>query len=83
MTHPLTDEICRDLQLDHWRDDWYVTDMRAAADWQLNQVLTWLSDQGYYFVETDYEGNFLDHPEPTLQLLVRLMTAMRPQEDNS
>ena len=53
MTHPLTDEICLDLMLDKWLDEWnddgYVMGMRAgypalraAADWQLEQVIEWL-----------------------------------------
>ena len=51
---------------------------QAGADWQLKKVLEWLDEQGYYFVETDGEGNFLDNPEPNLELMTRLMKAMRP-----
>ena len=39
--HPLTDKICRDLVGHPWCDDGYVTAMRAAADWQLEQVFEW------------------------------------------
>ena len=85
MTPPLTDEICEELsswQLDildpHLAHE-ERSDMRASADWQLEQVIRWLSEQGYYFVETDGEGNFLDNPEPTYVLLDCLKKAMRPQ----
>ena len=40
--HPLTDEICDEI-----RESIYVCDpknMRAAADWQLEQVLEWLKN---------------------------------------
>ena len=84
--HPLTDEMCEGLMERTskypYTDD-VIVDMRAAADWQLERVLMWLDEQGYYFVETDGEGNFLDDPEPNIELLYRLMKAMRPQEDNS
>ena len=38
--HPLTDEICLDLMSDHWGNGGLLMDMRAAADWQLEQVIT-------------------------------------------
>ena len=64
MTHPLTDDhICEIFNrgLPSMNDD-----MRAAADWQLEQVLKWLKD------ELDYDPH----------LLLDLEEAMRPQEDN-
>ena len=83
MTHPLTDEICLDLMLDEWLDEWnddgYVMGMRAgypalraAADWQLEQVIEWLKGELYY--RSDIDPN----------LLSDLKQAMRPQqqEDN-
>ena len=44
--HPLTDEICFDLMLNHWAipDNQHYIDMRAAADWQLEQVIEWIRD---------------------------------------
>ena len=74
MTHPLTDEICIDLGVDDGdRDDilWYAKDMRAAADWQLEQVIKWLGEtefDQYYFDKIIYASD--------------LKKAMRPQEDN-
>jgi len=42
MTHPLTDEICDQIQ-----DSVHPCDpenMRTAADWQLEQVIDWLKN---------------------------------------
>jgi hypothetical protein len=63
MTHPLTDEIIHREFLPKfcYRED----DMRAAADWQLEQCIAWLDD-------TD-----CDDPQETAQ---RLKEAMRPQQ---
>ena len=72
MTHPLTNEICRDLQLDHWRDDWYVTEMRAAADWQLEQMIEWLE---YYPIKDVLDTGGYS------ALIKDFKEAMRPQED--
>lgn len=45
MTHPLTDQICEELSVYQSNcDDETITDMRAAADWQLEQVIEWLGD---------------------------------------
>ena len=78
MTHPLTDEMCYGMRVGYSSAE----SMRAAADWQLEQVIRWLDEQGYYFVETDGEGNFLDDPEPNTELLYRLKKTMRPQEES-
>jgi len=72
MTHPLTDEICRHLADTEDRPFTAIEmdNMRAAADWQLEQCIAWLDD-------TD-----CDDPQETAQ---RLREAMRPtttQEDN-
>ena len=82
--HPMTDEICLDLMLDEWLDEWnddgYVMGMRAgypalraAADWQLEQVIEWLETA----LEYDPE---LANTRPYIHL--DLKEAMRPQEDN-
>ena len=78
MTHPLTDKIIReelitrdkyDRRLRDGIANCYKENMRAAADWQLEQCIAWLND-------TD-----CDDPQETAQ---RLREAMRPtQEDNS
>ena len=72
MNHPLTDDTCNELSIFPIKalDDKYaglmMSDMRAAADWQLEQVVEWLKD------ELDYDPN----------LLLDLKEAMRPQEHN-
>jgi len=73
--HPLTDEKLFKQFWDYtcgptpMGDVLYTPDgMRAAADWQLEQVIAWLDD-------TD-----CDDPQETAQ---RLKQAMRPQEDNN
>jgi iron-sulfur cluster repair protein YtfE (RIC family) len=44
--HPLTDEICRHLADTEDRPFTSIEmdNMRAAADWQLEQVIEWLRD---------------------------------------
>jgi hypothetical protein len=37
--HPLTDEIIEEIEN---KFNCYVDDMRAAADWQLEQVIDWI-----------------------------------------
>jgi len=65
--HPLTDEMCEGLVSFFLESEYDYIGMRAAADWQLEQVIAWLDD-------TD-----CDDPQETAQ---RLKQAMRPQEDN-
>ena len=65
MTHPLTDEIC-----DQIKDSVHPCDpenMRAAADWQLEQVIQFLEANTDLSVKT---------------ALRFIRPAMRPQEDN-
>ena len=67
--HPLTEKICADILPFYPETEHDFIEMRAAADWQLEQVIAWLDD-------TD-----CDDPQETAQ---RLKQAMRPQqqEDN-
>ena len=48
--HPLTDEICEGLMERTskypYTDD-VIVDMRAAADWQLEQVLRFMEENGF------------------------------------
>ena len=76
--HPLTDEMCEELScfyLSNFGDtgEGIVQDMRAAADWQLEQVIEWLETA----LEYDPE---LANTRPYIHL--DLKEAMRPQEDN-
>ena len=84
MTHPLTDEIIEEIAEDVFHYDYSIPifrcDMRAAADWQLEQVkLT-----GQCIINELHENNFhieADHAATFLEVLIE---AMRPttQEDN-
>ena len=55
MTHPLTDEMILELvkhvsETTDWNNcDEYPSTLyaRAAADWQLKQVVEWMKDGGY------------------------------------
>ena len=67
MTHPLTDSYLQSYY--KYSDGPYdEDDMRAAADWQLEQVLE-------YIVANDWFAE----PE---RRIAELRKAMRPQEDN-
>ena len=73
MTHPLTDEICDQIQ-----DSVHPCDpenMRSAADWQLEQVIDWLRnnlDEDYIWAVVDVEIVIID-----------LKQAMRPTEEDN
>ena len=82
MTHPLTDEICNELSvypLEEFADEYYdknyfyahpdgnMTDMRAAADWQLEQVIRYLENDLEFVLWSD---SFMD----------KFKKAMRPQQ---
>ena len=74
--HPLTDDKCYEL----WSGNLYENEkMRAAADWQLEQVLKWLKEHAAEYAYEDYYGPcFNDNG-----LLDDLEEAMRPtQEEN-
>ena len=83
MTHPLTDEICEEITF--WRNP--CDNMRAAADWQLEQVFEWINNNLYYIQEdgsiryhncvNPVSGKYVvfDH----YQIIDDLRKAMRPQ----
>ena len=60
--HPLTDEMCLELSgfpLDEMAEDWAEwqrEDMRAAADWQLEQVMEWLGKNLRNYTDDTYLG---------------------------
>ena len=72
MTHPLTDEICEGLVTFPLESEHDYIEMRAAADWQLEKVITaW--------------EQCLESPRTDIQDLLdfgQKLKAMRPQEDN-
>ena len=73
MKHPLTDEDC--LAIDdslHNPTEWDL--MRAAADWQLEQVIEWLESNtddyvgaGCYFLTESFLDDFKKAMRPTLE----------------
>ena len=77
--HPLTDEMCDDLSgwpLSEISDDyaeWSKQDMRDAADWQLEQVIEWVSKSGWFLLKPCREHYFISE----------LRKAMRPQQQEN
>lgn len=59
MTHPLTDEMLRERfdGVYHSNDHFDADDMRAAADWQLEQVIRYLENDLKFVLWTD---DFMD-----------------------
>ena len=77
--HPLTDEMCETLSRQTWLDpdvdvEGTAHDMRAAADWQLEQVIEWIKGCPNYD---------LDFHSECRRMIADLKRAMRPQEDKS
>ncbi len=69
--HPLTDEICLEITNRPYIIDTRKDDLRAAADWQLKQVMQWLDENVIYY---DYLGDC----QPMHMLEGDLKKAMRP-----
>ncbi len=75
MTHPLTDEMMSKI---HGNPDkpghsYDENDMRAVADWQLEQVIKWAKRNCWcWFEKSSQKKSFVDE----------LQKAMRPQENN-
>ena len=90
--HPLTDDIIRyDKKLGcHDLGAWVYTenDLRAAADWQLEQVVQWIEDNLLNPRENRrqlyvYDNDRKTYMEFDYELIDRLTQAMRhTQEDN-
>lgn len=69
--HPLTDDKCYEL----WSGNLHENEkMRAAADWQLEQVIEWLKEHAAEYVYEDYYGPCFNDGG----LLDDLEEAMRP-----
>lgn len=80
--HPLTNEICEQIS----RRGVSVTtsierdNMRAATDWQLEQVIKWFKQStSHYGGDCLYFDNHYDLDEGIENVLKK---AMRPQENN-
>ena len=82
MTHPLTDEMCEELScfyLSNFGDtgEGIVQDMRAAADWQLEQCINELNG-----VLSLFQLSGKINEAERLSLLNVFKNAMRPQEES-
>jgi hypothetical protein len=78
--HPLTDDIIWSMWSESDRSQLAEEKLaRAAADWQLEQVMKWLDKNLTNYTDNDYLGDCL----PFYMLESDLKKAMRPQEDNS
>ena len=73
--HPLTDEICDGLVLFYLESEYDYVEMRAAADWQLEQVEKWLKDNVAVYA---YQGSNMCVCFDENGLLNDLRKAMRP-----
>ena len=84
MTHPLTDEMMCKIHGNRpgYSNPFDEDDMRAAADWQLEQVIEWIREN-LSWVEEDGSYRYLNHYECMDQekVISHLKKAMRPQED--
>ena len=88
--HPLTDKICFDIQWNPQADYQDEVDlMRAAADWQLEQVVDWLRNNlrfGDYLTPVRYEEyEIVSRQIDVDEVIEDLQKAMRPtntQENN-
>ena len=86
--HPLTDEIILSIADEAYHLPGYQDDLRAAADWQLEQVVQWIKDNllnpnGNRRQLYVYDNDWKTYMEFDYELIDRLTQAMRPtQEDN-
>lgn len=79
MTHPLTDELTENISSFYLSDmgetgEGIRQDMRAAADWQLEQ------DAKYWTIVLN-KAKFIP-PQTVDYIIEEFKQAMRPQEDN-
>jgi len=81
--HPLTDAVCYEIGWNTQADYQDETDlMRAAADWQLEQVINWIRCSPW--VGSDCPIYDFEDEQDRSQLITDLRKAMRPtttQED--
>ena len=68
MAHPLTDEVCNSIAPWSVQGPCGHTNMRAAADWQLEQVIEFMKEHEQLFGGSG--------------MIFILKDAMRPQENN-
>ena len=77
--HPLTDEKILSIADEAYHLPGYQDDMRAAADWQVEQVIEWLRSmhRREYVLYTDDDTELNED-----ELIADLKRAMRPQEES-
>jgi len=72
--HPLTDEIILSITDEAYHLPGYQDDMRAIADWQLEQVIEWIKGR------PNYDPLYL-HSE-CRRMIADIKRAMRPQQQH-
>ena len=83
--HPLTDKICSQI-IGDWVIHTYDGDiMRAAADWQLEQVIEWFSKTrtGYLVQDLEIRSNLQPDDDDDVLFITDLKEAMRPQQQEN
>lgn len=87
--HPLTEKICADILPFYPETEHDFIEMRAAADWQWEQVVQWNEDNLLNPRENRrplyvFDNYWKTYKEFDYELIDRLTQAMRPtQEDNN
>jgi len=77
--HPLTDAVCYEIGWNTQADYQDETDlMRAAADWQLEQVINWIRCSPW--VGSDCPIYDFEDEQDRLQLIADIKKSMRPQQ---
>ncbi len=75
--HPLTDEICLEITNRPYMSDIRMADMRAAADWQLEQMIELI-----FSTKTNAEPWQSPRLEAILgRMASELRTSMRPAQE--
>ena len=79
MTHPLTGEMVQDIwdKVKNEKSGGFTQDdlMRAATDWQLEQVIEWLNSSLHRYTDASFDGvTVIDYDN----LFKDLKEAMRP-----
>lgn len=89
MTHPLTEELIESIHENYTFLKIEFDDaMRAAADWQLEQVVQWIEDNLLNPRENRrqlyvYDNDRKTYMEFDYELIDRLTQAMRPTQGDS
>ena len=77
--HPLTFQDVAEISKQRLLTMELCDDMRAAADWQLEQAIEWMKDHNTQYIREDSMGIYFDDEK----CIDDFKKAMRPQENNS